>query len=76
MSGSVQENKSSEGLGLGGRKLLIERQSLVHTLISADRSSSEDQNQVCGCFLRIFLAQNLHNARDGKPLEEPNAQHL
>lgn len=42
MSGSVQEDRSSEGLGLEGRKLLMGKQSLAHTLISADRSSSED----------------------------------
>ena len=59
MSGSVQEDRSSAGLGLEGRKLLIEKQPLVHTLINADRSSSEDRNQyacVCVCVRACMCA--------------------
>ena len=59
--------------GVGGRKPLIGKPSLVQALIDADRSSPEGRNPFA-LDLLIFLAQNLRDDRDGKLLGETEAQ--
>lgn len=57
---------------MSGRELLFEKQSLVHTLINADRSSPEDRNQFA-LDLLVFLAQKPGNAMDRKRLGKTEA---